>query len=127
MLEYQGRNCATRSATGTSEGVDAAASNDRYGRSFRSTQGTIIPSPTSVTPRQGPAIRRRAPGRRNGRGCNRPLGVLDQPRPTSTRCLSRCDRVPRVFVPGSSNEGGDGPRADPGGEVASCHESYTEV
>ena len=44
MLEYQGRNCATRSATGTSEGVDAAASNDRYGRSFRSAQGTIIPS-----------------------------------------------------------------------------------
>src|SRR5437867_562793 len=49
MLEYQGRNRATRSATATSEGVDAAASKDRYGRSLPSTQGTVSPSPMQST------------------------------------------------------------------------------
>src|SRR5215470_1255462 len=48
-LEYQGTNASTAARTGLSAPVDAAASNDRYGRSVPSTQGTGVPSPTSGT------------------------------------------------------------------------------
>src|SRR5215470_7749878 len=48
-LEYQGTNASTAARTWPSAPVDAAASNDRYGRSVPSTQGTGIRSPTSGT------------------------------------------------------------------------------
>src|SRR6516225_1948231 len=48
-LEYRGTNASTAARTWLSAPVDAAASNDRYGRSVPSTHGTGIPSPTSGT------------------------------------------------------------------------------
>src|SRR5215472_18650572 len=48
-LEYRGTNASTAASTWLSAPVEAAASNDRYGRSVPSTHGTGIPSPTSGT------------------------------------------------------------------------------
>src|SRR5215472_10012587 len=47
--EYQGTNASTAATTWPSALVDVAASNDRYGRSVPSTQGTGVRSPTSGT------------------------------------------------------------------------------
>src|SRR6516225_8250218 len=76
-LEYQGTNASTAARTWPSAPVDAAASNDRYGRSVPSTQGTGIPSPTSGT--GGAGARSGASGTRAGtatRSCSGspPLG-----------------------------------------------------
>src|SRR5215472_2652151 len=63
-LEYQGTNASTAASTWPSALVDAAASNDRYGRSVPSTQGTGVRSPTSAT--GGAAARGGASGTRAG-------------------------------------------------------------
>src|SRR6516164_4680716 len=48
-LEYRGTNASTAARTSPSAPVEAAASNDKYGRSLPSAHGTGIPSPTSGT------------------------------------------------------------------------------
>src|SRR6516165_2443743 len=63
-LEYRGTNASTAARTWPSAPVDAAASNDRYGRSVPSTHGTGIPSPTSGT--GGAGIRGDGSGTRSG-------------------------------------------------------------